>query len=112
MVWQRLFNTDEDLKNRPFIDTSASIPINTCKFTKNYSYIDSNTYIPTNTHQSTILDHPKYVVVEAYIELKKIVHNILETINCSMLMLNHQVCQRKMHNYYIVMLQDYCLQAK
>ena len=47
MLQQCLFNTDEDLKNRPFINTGASIPINTCKFTKKRSYIVSGTSIPS-----------------------------------------------------------------
>ena len=48
----------------------VSIPIGTCKFTKNHSYIVSGTSIPTSTRKSIILDHPKDVMVEDYIELK------------------------------------------
>ena len=56
-------------KNHPFIDTGASVLISTCIFTKNRSYIDSGTSIPTRTHKFTMLDHPKEVTVEAYMEL-------------------------------------------
>ena len=60
MLPQHLFNTNEDPKKRPFINTGGSIPISTCKFTKNQSYIVSGTSIPTSTRKYTMLDHPKY----------------------------------------------------
>ena len=61
---------DEYPKYRPCIDTGASIQTSTCKLTKNRSYIDSGESVPTGTAKSTILDHSKDVIVEAYMELK------------------------------------------
>ena len=46
MLQQRIFYTNENLKNYCFIDTGTSIPINTCKFTKNRLHIVSGTSIP------------------------------------------------------------------
>ena len=67
---RHLFNTDEDSKNRLFINTGASILISICKFTKNHSCTESYISIPTSTCKFTMLDHPKDVVVEAYMEPK------------------------------------------
>ena len=92
MLQQRLFNIDEDLKNRPFIDTGASNPINTCKFTKNHSYINSGASIPISIYKFTMFDCSMNVIFEASKELKIAVHTILEMINYLRLMLNHQVC--------------------
>ena len=46
ILQQRLFWTNEDLKNYPFIDAGASIPIIAWKLTKNRSHIISSTSIP------------------------------------------------------------------
>ena len=52
MLQQHLFNTDEDPKNRPFINTGASIPIITCRFTKNSSYVVSGKSISSRSQYS------------------------------------------------------------
>ena len=70
MMRQCLFNTDEDPKNLSCINSGASIPISTCKFTKNRSYIDSSAFIPISTYKFTMFDHSKDITVEAYEELK------------------------------------------
>ena len=70
ILQQRLFYTNEDLKNYSFINVSASIPILAWKLTKNRSHIISGTSIPE-------------------------IYHILETIKGSNLMLNRQVYQRR-----------------
>ena len=45
MLRQRLFNTDEDPKNRPFINTGASIPISTCKLRKRTAHTSIAVYL-------------------------------------------------------------------
>ena len=77
MLQQRLFNTNEDAKNLPFINTGTSIPISTCKFTKNRSYIDSGISIPISTHKFTMLDYPKDVIYEDYMEFEKQLFTLL-----------------------------------
>ena len=46
ILQQRLFYTNKDLKNYPFIDIGASIPIVAWKLTKNHSHIISDIFIP------------------------------------------------------------------
>ena len=70
MLGHRLFNTDEGPRNCSFINIDASILISTYKFTKNRSYIDNSAYIPNSTCKSTMLYHPKDVIVEDYMDLK------------------------------------------
>ena len=70
MTPQRLASVDGDPKNRSYIDSSASLPISTCKFTKNRSYIDSGASIPISTCKFTMIDYSKDVIVEASEELK------------------------------------------
>ena len=52
MLQQRLFYTNEDLKNYIFINAGASIPIIICKFMKNSSHIVSGTSIPGGSPHS------------------------------------------------------------
>ena len=52
MLWQRLSNMNEDLKNYPFINTGASIPISTYKLRMNHSYIVSGISIPSCSQYS------------------------------------------------------------
>ena len=52
MLRQRVFYTNEDLKNYYFINTGASISINTCKFTKKLVHIVSSTFIPSHSPYS------------------------------------------------------------
>ena len=47
MLQQRLFHTNEYMKNYPFFDTGAYITISTCKLTKNRSHIISSTSVPS-----------------------------------------------------------------
>ena len=70
ILQQRLLYTNEDMKNYPFINTNASIPILAWKITKNCSHIISNN---------------SFLVV----------YYIMETIRGSNLILNHQVYQRR-----------------
>ena len=46
VLQQHLIYTNEDMKNYPFIDTNASIPIVAWKLTKNCSHIISDIFIP------------------------------------------------------------------